>query len=337
MPRERVAGCGRKLVGSRATLVIRGEGAASWSGIETCGSVWLCAVCAAKVAEARRAEVEWICDQHAATGGAVYMATLTIPHTAFQSARELRDGVANAFRKFQAGAPWKRAREHIGCVGTIRALEVTHGRKGWHPHLHVLIFGRDLSPDDEEAFGFWMFDRWAAMVARGGLGECSPQAFEMHRCTRSADAGKYVAKWGCDSEIAKAGTKTARGENSSPWGLLLTANEGHSGARDLFAEYAMAMKGSRHLTWSKGLRELYGLGPEKTDEELAAAEQPFDGAKVLGTIEAPVWRKIVARGLVVESLEAAERGGWPAVLVLLRMRGIHIAAVDDPPWEDFRS
>jgi hypothetical protein len=353
LPKERVAGCGRKLVGSRATLIARGERGAAWSGIETCGSIWLCAVCAAKVAELRRAEVEWIADQHVKAEaprpspcfvgpmpyrkpGAVYMATFTVPHTAFQSARELRDGVANAFRRFQSGAPWKRAKAHAGIVGTVRALEVTHGRKGWHPHLHVLLFADDLAAEIEEELSFWMFDRWAAMVARGGLGECSPDAFDFHKCHRAVDAAGYVGKWGCDSEIAKAGTKTARDANKSPWGLLLAANDGEPRARDLFEEYGMAMKGSRHLTWSKGLRELYGLGPEKTDEELAAAEEPFEGAKVLGTVEAPVWRKIVARGLTVECLEAAERGGWPEVLALLRMRGIHLSAVDDPPWEDLR-
>lgn len=333
---ERVAGCGRKLVGSRATLVKRGDGGAHYAGIETCGSVWLCAVCAGKIAEGRRKEVEWVCDQHAATGGAVYMATFTVPHTAFQSARELRDGVADAWRRYQASRAWGKAKRRHGIVGTIRALEITHGRKGWHPHLHVLIFANDLLPEEEEELAFWLFDHWAALIVRRGLGECSPDAFDFHRCARTKDAGAYVAKWGCDSEVAKASTKTARGANKSPWGLLLAANAGEPRARELFEEYAMAMKGGRHLTWSKGLRELYGL-PERTDEELAAAEEPFNGAQVLGTFEATIWRKIVARGLVTDCLEAAESGGWQAVLVLLRMRGIHIAAVDDPPWEDLRT
>ncbi len=332
MPHERVAGCGKKLVGSRAALVMRRDGGAAWSGIETCGSIWLCAVCAAKVAEKRRAEVEWTADRHVEAGGAVYMATFTVPHVAFQSLQELRDAITTAWRKFQAGAPWKRAREHVGCVGTIRSLEVTVGRKfGWHPHLHVLIFADKLTPEAEEEFGFWMFDRWAAMVARAGLGECSPKAFEMHRCRRAKEAAGYVGKWGCDSEIAKAGTKTARGENKSPWGLLLAANDGDPKARELFTEYGMAMKGSRHLTWSKGLRELYGLPPERSDEEIAQEpeEAAFNGAVVLGAFEAPLWRKIVARGLACDCLEAAERGGWPAVLVMLRRRGVLPCAVDE--------
>ena len=30
-------------------------------------------------------------------------------------------------------------RQVVGADGSIRALEVTHGQAGWHPHVHVLL------------------------------------------------------------------------------------------------------------------------------------------------------------------------------------------------------
>jgi len=39
-----------------------------------------------------------------------------------------------------AGRQWIQFKETFGLVGTIKAVEVTHGGNGWHPHIHVLFF-----------------------------------------------------------------------------------------------------------------------------------------------------------------------------------------------------
>ena len=36
----------------------------------------------------------------------------------------------------------------MGKIGHIKALEVTHGRNGWHPHYHILIFTHQELPPD---------------------------------------------------------------------------------------------------------------------------------------------------------------------------------------------
>ena len=36
----------------------------------------------------------------------------------------------------------------MGKIGHIKALEVTHGRNGWHPHYHILIFTKQELPKD---------------------------------------------------------------------------------------------------------------------------------------------------------------------------------------------
>lgn len=46
-------------------------------------------------------------------------------------------------------------------------------------------------------------------------------------------------------------------------------------------EYYQATKGSRALVWSRGLRDMCGLGQELTDEEIAAQEFAEPKAHVL--------------------------------------------------------
>jgi hypothetical protein len=43
-------------------------------------------------------------------------------------------------------------RSDIGFVGTIRTVEVTYGRNGWHPHVHAVVLNeRPLEVDQEAA------------------------------------------------------------------------------------------------------------------------------------------------------------------------------------------
>lgn len=59
-------------------------GRAFFQGVETCGSVWHCPVCAPKIAEKRRVEVGQAIERHFADGGMAIMVTLTIPHHVYQ-------------------------------------------------------------------------------------------------------------------------------------------------------------------------------------------------------------------------------------------------------------
>src|SRR5256885_17042652 len=51
--------------------------------IMVCGSVWVCPLCAAKISEHRRVELEQAIARCIATGGAGYLTTYTIAHTQY--------------------------------------------------------------------------------------------------------------------------------------------------------------------------------------------------------------------------------------------------------------
>jgi transcriptional regulator with XRE-family HTH domain len=101
----RQAACGTAAVGQTVSIAV-GHGRAELHGLETCGSVWTCPVCAAKVTERRKQEVQTVKARHQARGGRVAMATLTLPHYAFDRCGDLLDVVRGSYRKVKQGRSW---------------------------------------------------------------------------------------------------------------------------------------------------------------------------------------------------------------------------------------
>ena len=356
---HRVARCGRHILGGQVA-VVAGEGGARFLGLETCGSVWLCPVCSSKIAEHRRADIEAMLTAHCAgqrrrftkapgdtwggawetyqaAPGAVYMATFTVPHGRWDSLERLRDDVAECWRRVQRGAAWARLKARCGIVGVIRAMELTHGANGWHPHLHVLILAKP-GACVEMTLRHALYARWAAFVGKMGLGVVSEtHGVDLYRAHSVQAAGDYVAKWGCDAELTKWHVKKGRGKNRSPWQLLAAAAEGDVEARIRWREFAAVMPGTCHITMSHGLRDLYLDGPELSDAEIAALEHGIDpaeivrntGETIVGHIRRGVWVRVMRAGLAVDVLEAVETGGWAAALFMLADRGLALRRAGD--------
>lgn len=335
LPKERVARCGQAAMGPIVSLHHR-EGHAHFGAVETCSSVWTCPVCAAKITEGRREDLDKLLTAHEAVSGTAYMATLTVPHSRFQGCRDLRRAVAEAFRAVKSGRAWQTARDGYGWMGDVRALEVTHGKNGWHPHLHVLFF---FTPGTTEAqalaFRSWLYDAWARAVARQGYGACSADAFTFERVDMAAGAAAYVGKWGAALEITKGHVKQGRG-GRTPWQILADlAIAGEEGDRRLFQEFAVAFKGARQLTWSRNLRRHYLGEDEKTDDELAV-DHPMAETHV-ASLARPLFATLVKARATAELLQAIENGGTEGVLKLLTARGIPWRVIDAPSLQTGRT
>jgi hypothetical protein len=294
---------------------------ASFGGLQTCGSVWACPVCAAKIAEKRRAEIITAMALHKAAGGSVTLLTLTAPHSRIDKLSDLLQNQSKALRYFWADRSVREVFKEMGILGQIRALEVTHGRKsasnnGWHPHYHVLQFGGlkgAFSPFQLYEWADSLYVRWAACCVRAGLGE--PSRLHGLKLDDGSKASAYVAKWGLEDEMTKGHTKkSAQGE--TPFDFLRShladASDKQAGA--LFKEFAEAFKGKRQLHWSHGLKKHFKIG-EATDEELSV--QLDDCAELLGKILPEQWRVILKADLRGEVLLIATAGGWPAVSLFL--------------------
>jgi hypothetical protein len=317
--RPRVAKCGRVRV--VPTLEIRmAEGRAHIAGLLVCGSVWECPTCSARIRAARASEVQQAVAWHGADR--TFMVTLTVRHGLGDDLEKLRAGVALAWRYMQQGAPWRRFRERVELVGTVRALEVTHGPHGWHPHLHLLALVRD--PAQLTAEREWLAIRWRTCVARA-LGERNLPSLEHGCVVTPCHESSYLAKLGL--ELA-GGAKEGREGHRTPWQIAHDAVD-HGADRALWETYCGGMYGARMLTWSKGLRVAAGLGPE-IDDATIAGDKPHDEREPgrVCFIGGMVWDALrVTPGVLLALLEAAEMGGRPAVervisrVLYLRLRG----------------
>ncbi len=279
---ERVATCGarRNAIPALKRVADR-DGRVKWTGIQTCGSVWSCLACAAKVRARRAMEIDRLAKAHLAAGGSLTFITFTLPHVATDSLEELMTAVDRAWANVIKGGAWQYGvKIDFEVIGQIKAVEATLGLHGWHPHLHVLFFhdrptfGSDGSL---ERFRDALGAKWGASVERQ-LGRTIHEYYGVDAvCVRDDEGlGDYVSK--INFELARNDLKHGdRDFNSrSPWQVALdakTTGDAHDTAR--WAEWYWAMKGRNAITITPGLRELYGEDSSsgKTDEELAAEEQ----------------------------------------------------------------
>lgn len=400
-PGERVALCHRLPSSAGGVQIKRLEGRAFYAGFQTCGSVWMCPVCAAKVTEARRQELQQLVDLHRAQGGHLLFLTLTIPHRAHdvltapasqlvkitdrvricketgevidletaqrtgrpvgvqfeetgevvelerEEIRRVNGGrlvldehgelteeasgivprLTSAYRRFMSGrgalSQLLDGQEgRAGYLGSVRALEVTHGRNnGYHPHLHVLILvDRPFTFCEVMKLQRQLFKKWQKAVRAEKLGEIAEFGLKLEVPDVAGDLDpvtQYVIKWGAAEELSKLHTKKAgasmhdpkQKKGLSPWELLDAAAEGDVRAAGIWKEYAAAFKGRRQLVYSHGLRRRFGLGPEKTDEQLAEQPEPMEERQELvHQVTRPQLVALRAVGDRATALDLAEYG-----------------------------
>lgn len=273
LPKERVCNCLKKRIEKTKDIGVMyntKREKAHYSNIQRCGSIWTCPVCAANISEKRKVEVKKAIDAHLATGGGVYLLTLTVPHYSSTCLKSLLGGFKKATQRFFGGTRATRSMwQKYGKIGHIKALEVTHGSNGWHPHHHVILFlDKKIKP------GLNITD-----IAEQWRHSCKLANMQLPSLTHGIDlrdaeyASQYVNKWGLEHEVTKSHIKNGRNGSLTPWDILKQSMlEDHPEHAErmgkLFQEFAICFKGKRQLSWSRGLKALYDVD-EKTDEELA--------------------------------------------------------------------
>ena len=308
----------------------------AYTGLQTCGSVWACPVCSAKIAERRRAEISVAMAAHKAQGGWVNLLTLTAPHQRGDQLGDLLAKQALALKYLWQDFSTRKLLSEMGVIGQIRALEVTHGRlsdinNGWHPHYHFLLFGCSngfLSPDDSlrRDWATRLYLRWSACCVRAGLG--MPTFAHGLKLDDGEKAGAYVAKWGLEDEMTKGHTKKAlHGETPFDFLRAYLADPKDKVAGALFKEFAETFKGKRQLHWSAGLKKRFAIG-ESTDDELSA--QVDDYARLLGTITLDQWRDVLRVEGRTIVLQLAIHGWSYVVAYLESVRALEVQRVNRP-------
>lgn len=315
LPKERVAQCMHRCGNGGVQInVSKSSGIASFAGVVTCGSVWTCPVCSAKVSNARRKELNQVLEWTRKSGYQPVLMTLTARHGVNDSLAGLLAAMKLAKKKLHQTREWRLLDPHL--VGHITATEVTHGVNGWHVHYHMILLvdakTQDLALEMCDLESVWLRVLQHKEVMLSGNG----YAFDIQG---AGGAGDYVAKWGAAEEVTLTGSKKANSGGSTPFQLLATASIAGSGieadrAAQLFKEYAAEFKGKRQLVWSRGLKKVLGI-IEKTDEEVSQEPEEEDYIEV-ARITKGTWRLVVRRGLQAELLRMAEEGGENAAFVV---------------------
>ncbi len=279
------------------------KGGSWFRGLHVCGSVWTCPVCSARISDFRRAELQKGIDNAVKYGRGVSMVTLTFSHQREQPLADVLGGFGRALRRLKSGRAFAALQDRFNIRGEIRALEVTHGRAGWHPHTHSLTFTQ--APMDDYTMGrlhVALFMLWRRACAAEGLG--IPTFANGVQIQGASAAADYVGKWGFATELAKSHLKRAKRGGRNPWQLLAAAHHGDKRAGWLFCEFADEFSGKRQLFWSR--REVaadvaaqYGLDPDKAGRywlplrrELDAGEEMQD--QEILDLEPPDERELVA-------------------------------------------
>lgn len=339
--RIQVCMCLKPGAAGAAAMVNRTTGAAYYKHIMTCGDVWACPVCSARISSKRRNELAAALVAVRENDWTPVLVTLTTSHNVSTELKDHLERQKRAVRAFKSGRWFQDVKAEYEWRGDVRALETTYNLNGWHPHSHlVAIFGRKLSSVEIAGLERLIKAQWASVAQRFGLFASFAHGADVKAADE--DIAEYVAKfgkqperhWGAADEVTRGNLKRGRRDGFTPWELLEMSTwkaddlrwfdeakliGSPSRAAALFAEYVAAFRGSNQLVWSRGLRELLGMENEQSDAEIAEQEPVAEEAFFL---EASAYRRVRRAGKLAFLLELALAEKWDELRYTLSRLGI---------------
>ena len=327
----RTRGCGCRCISEQgAAIEVRrlADGVkARWLRLLRCGHVWTCPCCASEIRAKRRDQV--IRAVKAGTERPWRMITLTIRHHVGAPLKKLLDGLMKSWRKTrQIGTIQRLWKGHV--KASIRAVEITHGANGWHPHLHVLIQSDGWDRDDRDA----LMAAWRRTVVSILGVEHIPDAeigVKWSPAMRSAHDAGYLSKLGLEMSW---GEKRARGKRSrGPWTIARDAAGGDAQSVMLWKEYEDATKGRRALELDDRAAALAKLGALLEGAE-ALAKKKIDGVEVVDGLAKAGPLPLIPPGMDLVVLDVESHAVWLLRQGERRLPGImwHVLrAIEDRP------
>jgi len=312
-PSRRERGCGALVVehvDTEPTIELRqeaGQVRAHWKGLMQCGHIWTCPACSRRLRTERGKRVEAAVN---GLGKRWQMVTVTLRHHDAMALAVSLPALSKAWRRTRQGGKVQRIwSERVSA--SVRAVEVTHGRNGWHPHVHVLLRTTEWTDEEKDA----LLARWQDAITDelGKVGR--PDA--LHAITWSepfdGDDAKgralYVAKLGL--EISGAG-KLGRKGSRSHWQVAEDAANGDERSRLLWHEFYTATKGKRALELDDRAQAAAEKFMQQDPKE--GSGEPMGSIRVLrDDVRALRYEEKFTRRIFAEVLEAAETQGEAGV------------------------
>lgn len=252
-------------------------------GVMYCENIWACPVCSALIRRRRQSLTESLFTRTIASGYRLLFITLTLRHKKHESLAYIADMHKRAWINLTRYRAYKEWRKTTGSNWYMRALEVTYGRHGWHPHYHIVyVVAPGYNPDPAV-----LYQLWESMIGAVG-GSVVPAAFNAQFASATTDAStiaQYAASWGGgDWSLAREVTssdKHGRQGSRSPFQLAVDAMCGDHDAGRLFTEYAIEFKGRRAQTWARGWLDWLNQSEEELADESIIAEELTDDTVIV--------------------------------------------------------
>lgn len=265
--RRAVRGCGRTAwTEAPAVVVVAGADgrapSAHWHGLATCHSS-LCPVCAgtlaAKRMDAARRAIE-------GSGGRWQMVTMTLRHRRTDDPRRVVDALLAAWRRVRST---RAVRDIFSArvTASIRAMEVTWGRHGWHPHLHLVLRTSEWTPEERETLRrAWREALGPDRVVPDDYPYPDPSVSwsPAHEGSDAAYAARYAAKLGLEA------SGLGVGKPGSMWRVAEDAVRGSVRAIAAWRALERAMRGRQWFCLDSRAKSFADAVPEEpAPEEIA--------------------------------------------------------------------
>jgi hypothetical protein len=350
LKQHRTCGCHRNIlsaIGEGQVGVYQRADRVRFGNLVSCGSVWSCPVCAAKVTESRREDMQKAQSAWLVQGGSCLLMTLTHPHEVdlplaehltkqskaldyFKNSRTYKrifgTATASIEQRIKLNKPLKTVKQgQFQRLGTVRSLEVTHGVNGWHPHCHEVLFMGDDAILKSDIVKEELAACWVGCLLKAGLGDNS-KVNEMLEYAFDLRGGDYVSDyinkfgrepleirgWTIAHEVTKGHSKQARKVGKewhyTPFQLLAFATDGDHAAAELFKEFSANFEGKRMNYWTNGLKDWFGLNDEDDEELAAESAEPEPKETLVFMLQRTDWQQILRTESRAECLQAAKDG-----------------------------
>jgi hypothetical protein len=188
-----------------------------------------------------------------ARGGQRAMLTLTVPHDSGENLTEVFRKLSKIKKQMFLLRPWRSLGKCLD--GHITVLHILHGKNGWHPHIHMLLFFKPESPVPEESE---VSNIWLTAMLKQGLAV----SFDHSASFKLFESANTVGYYLC-------GRNDKKNKGRNIFEIIASAIlKNNYSDLNLLQEYALAVKGRHNVSWSKGLRRLSGLHEKKGNTEM---------------------------------------------------------------------
>jgi hypothetical protein len=287
--------------------------------------------------------------------------TLTMKHSKSMPLDLLWAAGAKGWKRAISGRAWVKAEPLV--AGWVRVWEVTHGRNGWHVHVHcVMVMELGATAADLDAVAGSMFDRWSKGLVAAGLRAPLRKGQDWHMVT-GEQAAEQLAEYLAKSvslmdqlRVVAARESLARGmglelthtmpgrarddlKTRPVWALLDDVAEmtetGEIGAIRAWSEWEKTSKGRKQVGWSNGLRDRFAPSLDEVTDLAIVEEEIGTAADDVIRWTGDQWRDFVSLpGLALELLEVAASGGAQAARDQLRYWGVaHLVLIESSDHE----